>query len=101
VIEDIRKVLRDAGVECPAAETYVGVSAMKWLADAHAKRMADEAVDALAHLVVKYKWQRDWKVRDSKEMEEAFFRNGAQATEADVIAELSNLDSMWEKHIDG
>jgi hypothetical protein len=100
VIEDVRKVLRDAGVECSEAERYAGVSAIQWLADAGTKSIADEAVDALAHLVVKYKWQRDWKVWDAKEMEEAFFRNGARASEADVTAELSALDAVWEKHLD-
>ena len=59
--DDPREILKEAGVECAEVDAYDQVArhngAFIGLVE---EQEADAAILALARLVAKYKWQRDW-----------------------------------------
>jgi len=67
--DDPRDILKAAGVECPELDTFLcGRGPSEWEDDDE----LDAAFLALARLVAKYKWQRDY-VRESYMEPEGFY----------------------------
>jgi len=86
--DDPRDILKQAGVECVDLYNYlehpdVGVV----LTGDHPRYIAphDAAILALAKLVAKYKWQRDWCMTSDVR----YVNQGAES-------DLEYLDDLWE-----
>lgn len=78
--DDPRDILEAAGVECAEVDAWV-----RRIGVGSTRDMGDAAILPLAHLVAKYKWQRDFVLKE----EHSRWYNESS---------IADLDLRWEEH---